>query len=728
MKTVRLVTGIAVLLLSLTGGALAQDSLGMSLVSTLPFWRAVTDMEFLGNIAYVAGGTSGLHVLDVSDAAEPIELTFRDNSTHWVCVDGNRLYTTSGLGGVVYDLSDPANPQEIGRWHIGGTYLLYGEVLVRGNIGVVVDEEGCPFVLDVSDPDNVQIIDYYPFADCYQKPVGIVGDYFVFMGNFGSFRGGIKLYDLSNPHQPLQVAAIDTNYAMFDAAISGDYAYLATSSGGLRIVDLADPLQPEVIAVREDSANSPCYAVTVTDSHAVVAKEWGLDIWNVADPSNPVFEGALSTSIQSWELYAKDSYVYAPTGYLAGTVMTIADISDPANPTEIGHVGDLASLVHLTISGTKAYVADRYNGLRIIDLAEPNNPVQIGCSGLYDELYGCEDVAVNGDYAYLPAPCRLYVANVQNPSDLHLSVGWETEDYIHLTRITIADGYAYVNGTNRQRIHIFSLSDPLSPAWIDSVSIPGNWTDCGLAVSCGYLFAVGSHFSILSLLGPEAPQLIGTINGLTGVDLAVSGHYAFVASRTLGTRIVDVCNPAQPTLVGQIPGECHALAIQANTLITRDLEGLRAWDITDPLNPQPVGHYIVHAEIESLENIKDIDILNGYLYTISRTCRFRAYQCDALSAEPARQPVTPRSCWLYSCYPNPFNPTTTISFSLPRTSFTRLAVYDITGRQTGVLVSTVLNAGEHRISFDGSALPSGLYFARLEAGQEIQTRKMVLLK
>jgi hypothetical protein len=81
-----------------------------------------------------------------------------------------------------------------------------------------------------------------------------------------------------------------------------------------------------------------------------------------------------------------------------------------------------------------------------------------------------------------------------------------------------------------------------------------------------------------------------------------------------------------------------------------------------------------------------------------------------------------------AAYPNPFNPSATIRFTLPRRGEAELAVYDVTGRQVSVLVDGVLTAGEHRVSFDGARLPSGIYFARLTAGGAQATQKLLLLK
>jgi hypothetical protein len=83
---------------------------------------------------------------------------------------------------------------------------------------------------------------------------------------------------------------------------------------------------------------------------------------------------------------------------------------------------------------------------------------------------------------------------------------------------------------------------------------------------------------------------------------------------------------------------------------------------------------------------------------------------------------------LQPAFPNPFNPSTTISFSLPRTGDVKISVYDIGGRLVHTLREGRLEAGEHSVEFDGRALPSGIYFARMVAGEFVKVQKMILLK
>ena len=79
-------------------------------------------------------------------------------------------------------------------------------------------------------------------------------------------------------------------------------------------------------------------------------------------------------------------------------------------------------------------------------------------------------------------------------------------------------------------------------------------------------------------------------------------------------------------------------------------------------------------------------------------------------------------------FPNPFNPSTTIEFDLPKSEFVELKVYNILGKEVSTLVSNKLNQGNHTYTFDGRNLASGIYYYQIEAGDFHQVKKMILLK
>jgi len=97
----------------------------------------------------------------------------------------------------------------------------------------------------------------------------------------------------------------------------------------------------------------------------------------------------------------------------------------------------------------------------------------------------------------------------------------------------------------------------------------------------------------------------------------------------------------------------------------------------------------------------------------------------AVEPIPNQSPV---SFWLEHPFPNPFNPSTTIQFSVPKESYVSLQVFDLLGRSVATLVDGVKSAGAHKVTFTGNNLTSGVYIIRLQAGHFFQTQKVTLAK
>jgi len=79
-------------------------------------------------------------------------------------------------------------------------------------------------------------------------------------------------------------------------------------------------------------------------------------------------------------------------------------------------------------------------------------------------------------------------------------------------------------------------------------------------------------------------------------------------------------------------------------------------------------------------------------------------------------------------YSNPFNPTTTINYSIGKEGHTKISVYNITGSRVAVLVDENKSAGNYSVQFNASVLPSGVYFYKLESGGYSDIKKLVLMK
>lgn len=83
---------------------------------------------------------------------------------------------------------------------------------------------------------------------------------------------------------------------------------------------------------------------------------------------------------------------------------------------------------------------------------------------------------------------------------------------------------------------------------------------------------------------------------------------------------------------------------------------------------------------------------------------------------------------LYPAYPNPFNPSAHLQFSIPVSGHVTLGVYTLLGQKVAEVVNGFLPVGEHDFEFNADGLASGVYLYRLQTGTQIQTKRMILMK
>jgi hypothetical protein len=141
------------------------------------------------------------------------------------------------------------------------------------------------------------------------------------------------------------------------------------------------------------------------------------------------------------------------------------------------------------------------------------------------------------------------------------------------------------------------------------------------------------------------------------------------------------------------------------------------WTWTIPSDVVPASNYKIR--VTSVDNTAIKDASNADF-----TIQAAAGKSEQLSGTEG----VPRTWTLLPNYPNPFNPTTSIRFGMPKTARVRLSVYDLLGREVAVLVEGILQAGWHTATWRADNLPSGVYLYRLAAGEFSQHRTMLLLK
>jgi hypothetical protein len=120
-------------------------------------------------------------------------------------------------------------------------------------------------------------------------------------------------------------------------------------------------------------------------------------------------------------------------------------------------------------------------------------------------------------------------------------------------------------------------------------------------------------------------------------------------------------------------------------------------------------------------------ILGDYFYIGMQEGVFKRPLSDIV---PTKEPVDhlPDAFSLLQNYPNPFNPSTTIRYGLPHNAAVQLSIINTLGQQVALLQNGEQDAGYHEVRFDGKGVSSGVYYYRIQAGEFVQTKKLLLLR
>jgi hypothetical protein len=272
-----------------------------------------------GGIAYL-GDTLGLRALDVSDPAQPVEIGFLPTGGAIVDVElaGSTAYLADFSNGLrIVNISDPAHPQVLGNL---ATPAPPDDVAIQGNYAYVACWTGGLRVVDISDPAHPQDVWFYaqPGVSGLAKGVAVDGNYaYVLNTDIDAHDSGVWVFDITDPTDVTLAGNFDIPGADFqDLAIRGDILYAAEASIGLRLLDISDPLAIHLLGAYP-AGNS--HAVTVEGDWVYLTIEdpggaglGGVTAFYAADPLALVAGGFYSLPRNSAGIAAQGDLVFAP--------------------------------------------------------------------------------------------------------------------------------------------------------------------------------------------------------------------------------------------------------------------------------------------------------------------------------------------------------------------------------------------------------------------------------
>lgn len=680
-------------------------------------------------------------------------------STLWsdfnaVVVEGNYAYCALTPGMAILDISDPGNLGLISEFPTPRQAL---DIFIRDNYAYLACNHYGLVILDISDLENPSLTGVFERSYYFQK-VFVTEDY-AYVGS----GGDLIILDISDPSDPQYMGTFDESGGIKDIYVEDELAYLAYCNGGLRIVELSDPTNPGMIREMLDGCFNDMFII---GNYAYLSGD-GIHILEISDLLNPEYVADYDYGDQTNNIAVVGDFAYMTTN----NDLLVFDISDIFDIVLFDTIELFERNSGMFMDGYYLYLANEYS----LDIWNVSNPPYPAPYGEYDVKHDVRQTRVQDDYAYVAAGNRLSIVNVSNPYNPYFISEYDQLGYGYpysVKTLAVEGNYVFINTTVNYDdydcgLAVLDVSDIIEPVMASSIDTVFDFFISELIYSNSYVYYGGYEYvKIIDVSEPIHPVIIAEFEAPHyGVeDIALSGNYLYIANRDSGLVILDVSDPTVPVRTGRcdVFNEAQGVAIVDNYAIIADrLYGLAIIDISDPYDPEIVADYemddqayditidgnyaYVQAGGEAV--IFDItDILDPFYvdtYNTPGSCSDifivddLFYVSDMSSLRILGNNLTgltdgiistPSIFSLSRNHPNPFNATTTFSYSLPEQSEVTLSIYNILGRRVSTLFDGNKQAGYHTVTWHADHNPSGVYFARLEIGDWSQNIKMVLLK
>jgi hypothetical protein len=357
-----------------------------------------TDVRVNGSYAFLADGEGGLRIISVEDPANPSEAGHFETGgdVHELFISGEKAYLADREQGLrILSIADPAMPVELGAYDNPHPGRMFG-VDLSGPYAYVADQQYGLRVISIADPaDPVEVGSYD--TDGEGNAVKIMGSY----AYLADGEGGLKIFSIADPITPLLVGTFDDVEYTSAVTLNGHYAFLSDCrESDMKIISVLDPSRP--IEVSSYDVYVICQSVTLQGDYAYLAIDQtsaagGIEVLFVQDLSFPAHVSFLQTRSTAWEIAIQDTFAYVADEYEGLAVISIADPSDLKEVAYYDSIG-FGLAVGLALSNDKAYVASWGGGLRVVSIQNPSNPREVG---YYVTPGAAWDVAIRETYAYV---------------------------------------------------------------------------------------------------------------------------------------------------------------------------------------------------------------------------------------------------------------------------------------------------------------------------------------
>jgi hypothetical protein len=558
----------------------------------------------LSTIAYIAVGSAGLLVCDVSNPSNPKiigEYSDGDGITQ-VIVAKKYAYVTGGDFGLkILDISSPRNTKLVAEVHDIDSYLsnieMSGDYIFGLQWGSILQ------IIDVRNPKNPIRLDTFQLSEVFEVDDIKIRDNYLYSISFDS----VKIFEISDPSNPILIDTWTFGISIYGFDFYGLTAIIASNSE-VFFYSMANPSNFTLISKYRD-VRCPSTFIEVYDHYAFSIGDEGFICFDVENPSNIV---KVSEYIKEYGYsfggYKHDEFIYLIDHFRGLEIVYIGDLT--TNPLNAGRIITRGLTLDTFVQGDLAYVTSFYGGIEILDIDNPTNPKLISRYSQSSSYYVC---------LYLENS-KLYLANyltntieILDVSDLNAPVRLSSafDDQFIMwpgSELMVRENIAYIceyYSFSHIFEGVFHIVDCTNPANITKITTLTNLD--------AYFYdfdLMGNHLFLATSLGLIIYEIDNDYN-LTLVSeysdissyiggVFVENNHAFLAARDYGLIVLDVSDIENPVLASSYEtGDGtinerggYNIYLENNIAYMSDFtDGLLVFDCSNPNNPIPFGSY-----------------------------------------------------------------------------------------------------------------------------------------
>ncbi len=577
------------------------------------------------DLAICAADAAGFDILDVTDPSH-LSLVVNHRLTHeaeYIFVLGDYLYITghnlddNDYSLSIVDISDRNQPEVISTINDLGFCL---EVKVVGDFAYLGCYGGLK-VFNISDPADPVKVGWY-HTGIAPMWLDIQGDY-AFMANI--FRG-FQVIDISNPEEPTLVTTNDTVSRLNDIVIRDNLAFVSSEKEGLAIFDISNPEVPCLVGKYDVAAGSDAIALAGNGRDILLTdRENTLYLFSVDDPANPEVITTFTTSGTGTGVAGKNNLVFISEGNQG---LETIDLSDPEDPQQKSHYDHSGVIKNVVFNETHAFISDR-DGIKILDISTPSAAIQtaeIKTEGPGSNLFLAKNhLYIAGDRFF-----GLKIIDISDPNVPIITATLEPEESdITFKSIDVVDNYAYIcasSNNSKGKLYIYDISNPAAPDLVCELELPaGRAVDITIENDFALITAEENGLIIIDISNPlEAATIYDGSGQLVAGSIACLGNFAYIVEQyqpygddvLAKVTVFDITNPEKPNKINSFSfnsSRIYDLFISDNCLNVATDNGLDIYSLKDRQNPQKIETLYDGYEVAgSFVNEKHLGIVTGY--------------------------------------------------------------------------------------------------------------------